>query len=210
MPTVPTESAPTEPGHLPDGRKLILASSSPFRRELLARLGLPFCTEAPHVDETAQAGESASALTERLAQAKAQAVAARHTDALVIGSDQVAQLDQHILGKPGHHAVAVKQLKAASGKAVRFFTGLCLYDSTSGRCQSAVIPFQVHFRELSDEMIERYLRRETPYQCAGSFKSEGLGIALFRRLQGDDPNALIGLPLIKLITMLAAEHINVP
>ena len=198
------------PSRLADGRRLILASSSPFRRELLSRLGLPFTTLSPAVDESVQTGEAAEDLTTRLARAKAQTIAAQCPNSLVIGSDQVAVLDSRILGKPGHHAAACAQLRSASGKTVRFYTGLCLYDSNSGRAQTAVVDYQVHFRDLSDAMIERYLQRETPYQCAGSFKSERLGIALFSRLQGDDPTALIGLPLIKLVDMLAQEHIFVP
>ena len=200
----------TDITRLPDGRQLILASSSPYRRELLARLDLPFIAQSPQVDETALPDESAPALTERLARDKAQAVASLHPHSLVIGSDQLALLDQQILGKPGNHTRAVQQLRAASGKVVTFYTGLCLIDSDSGRIQSEVIPFKVWFRDLTDSLIERYLCRETPYQCAGSFKSEGLGIVLFRRLEGDDPNALVGLPLIRLVDMLIQENINIP
>lgn len=190
-------------------KPLILASTSPFRRELLQRLGLPFDTAAPDADETPLAGESPEALVARLAEAKARVVARQFPDALIIGSDQVAMLDGNILGKPGDHAKAVQQLRAASGRQVDFLTGLCLLNSRSGRCQVRVEPFSVVFRALSDAQIEHYLRHDTPYQCAGSFKSEGLGIALFERMQGNDPNALIGLPLITLTELLRNEGVDV-
>lgn len=190
-------------------KKLVLASTSPFRRELLGKLGLEFSTAAPDVDETPQPGESARALVKRLAEAKARAVATEHPDALIIGSDQVAVLEEQILGKPGGHARATQQLAAASGKAVTFLTGLCLFNSAANRAQTIVEPFNVRFRDLTKMQIENYLRREQPYNCAGSFKSEGLGIALFHRLEGDDPNALIGLPLIRLTEMLQAEGVDV-
>ena len=195
---------------LTDGRRLILASTSPFRRELLARLGLPFETRAPRTDESPLAGEAATALVVRLAEAKARAIADRETRALTIGSDQVAVLDGRILGKPGNHERAVEQLLLASGKTVVFHTGLCVVDSDSGRAQVDIAPFRVVFRKLDLARIERYLRHERPYQCAGSFKSEGLGIALFERLEGDDPTSLIGLPLIRLTRMLEAEGVAVP
>ncbi|MBL8258999.1 MAG: septum formation inhibitor Maf [Candidatus Competibacteraceae bacterium] len=187
-----------------DSRRLVLASTSPFRRELLARLGLPFAARPPEVDESPLPGEAAPALVARLAELKARSVAAREPDALVIGSDQVAVLDGEIVGKPGDHPRAVAQLRRASGRTVVFHTGLCLLDSASGARQVAVERFGVAFRSLTPEMIERYLLREQPYQCAGSFKSEGLGIALFERLDGDDPTSLIGLPLIRLTRMLEA------
>lgn len=187
-----------------DGRRLLLASTSPFRRELLARLGLPFTVQAPAVDETRLPGEAAPALVARLAEQKARAVAQSAPTALIIGSDQVAVLDGDIIGKPGDHPRAVAQLQRASGRTVIFYTGLCLLDSASGQCQVAVEEFRVVFRPLTATMIEAYLQREQPYQCAGSFKSEGLGIALFERLEGDDPTSLIGLPLIRLIRMLEA------
>lgn len=189
--------------------RIVLASTSPFRRELLTKLGLPFVTAAPEVDESARPGEAPEALVRRLAEAKARAVAEVHRNALVIGSDQVAVIDGQILGKPGDHPRAVAQLLAASGKAVTFCTGLCLHNGATGRSQVEMVPFRVHFRLLTPEQIDDYLRRERPYNCAGSFKSEGLGIALFSRLEGDDPNALIGLPLIRLIDMLAEEGIAV-
>lgn len=187
---------------------LILASTSPYRREVLAKLWLPFEVAAPDVDEDAAPGEAPEALVQRLAEAKARAVAAHHPGALIIGSDQVAVLDGEVIGKPGDHARAAQQLRAASGKAVLFLTGLCLFDGRSGVAQVDMVPFRVVFRELSDEQIEGYLTRERPYNCAGSFKSEGLGISLFARLEGDDPNALIGLPLIRLVDMLATAGVN--
>ena len=190
-------------------RRLVLASTSPFRQELLARLDLSFETAAPLVDETAQPDEAPEHLVARLAEAKARAVAAAYPDALIVGSDQVAVLDGHILGKPGDHATAVKQLTAASGRRVRFLTGLCLFDAKSGSVQVEVEPFDVAFRNLDEARIEAYLQREQPYNCAGSFKSEGLGIALFRRLDGEDPNALVGLPIIRLIDMLERAGFSV-
>jgi len=190
---------------------LVLASSSPFRRELLRRLGLTFLCDNPDVDESRLADEPAEALVQRLALAKAQAVAQRHPGSLVIGSDQVAVLeDGSILGKPGSAERAAEQLLQASGSSVTFLTGLCLYNAANGSHQLCCEPFQVHFRELSRAAIESYIKKEQPFNCAGSFKSEGLGITLFRRLQGDDPNALIGLPLIRLTDMLAAEGIALP
>lgn len=194
---------------LPEGRRLILASTSPFRRKLLARLGLPFAVRAPEVDETRQPGEEAPALVARLAEWKAQAIARQEPAALVIGSDQAAVLAGEIVGKPGDHERAVAQLRRASGRTVTFYTGLCLLDSASNQRQVTVEVFQVAFRQLTAEMIEGYLRREQPYQCAGSFKSEGLGIALFERLEGDDPTSLIGLPLIRLTRMLEAAGVAV-
>lgn len=189
--------------------ELILASSSPFRRELLNRLGLNYSCVSPDIDETALPDESAEALVCRLAQAKAQAVATEYPNALIIGSDQVAVLEGNILGKPGNHQKATQQLKAASGKRVLFQTGLCLYNSATGKAQLECVPFAVQFRQLTDEQIENYLKAEQPYNCAGSFKSEGLGIALFEKLEGDDPNALIGLPLIRLVRMLEQEGVRV-
>ena len=188
--------------------QLILASSSPFRRAILEKLGLPFEVLSPQVDESPQAHESAEQLVQRLAQAKAVAAARTHPDALIIGSDQVAVIDGHILGKPGDHANALAQLRQASGKTVTFLTGLCLYNAASTQAQTEVVPFRVVFRELSEQQIENYLQAEKPYNCAGSFKSEGLGIALFERLEGDDPNTLIGLPLIRLIRMLEREGVR--
>jgi len=187
---------------------LVLASTSPFRRSLLERLGLPFTTCAPEVDEAVRAGENPEALVKRLAEAKARAGAALRPETIVIGSDQVACIDGEILGKPGTRERAIAQLQKASGRKVTFYTGLCLLDGRTGQMQVECIPFHVHFRDLDTVRIEGYLDREQPYNCAGSFKSEGLGIALFRRLEGEDPNALIGLPLIRLVSMLAAVGVD--
>jgi MAF protein len=190
--------------------KLILGSTSPFRKELLQKLGLSFAVDSPDIDETMLTGEQPGEFVQRLALEKAQAVAARHENALIIGSDQVACIGSNILGKPGTRDRAIEQLTEASGKHVSFYTGLCLLNSASKESQVVCEPFHVHFRKLSREQIERYLDAEEPYNCAGSFKSEGLGISLFERLEGDDPNALIGLPLIRLIAMLEQEGVSVP
>lgn len=184
---------------------IILASTSPFRRELLARLGLPFITAAPDLDETALPGEAPEQTALRLAEAKARAVAQAYPTALIIGSDQVACLDGQTFGKPGNHANAVHQLQTLRGRQVNFFTGLCLLNGKTGKAQVRGVPTLVKFRQLDDQAIERYLRREQPYNCAGSAKSEGLGIALIEKIEGDDPNALIGLPLIALCDMLINE-----
>jgi septum formation protein len=190
-------------------RKLVLASTSPFRRVLLERLGIPFATANPSVDETPLPAEEPVLLVQRLAEAKARAVAHAHRRALIIGSDQLATLDGAVMGKPGGRAGAITQLEMASGRTVSFLTGLCLLNADSGHAQVACEPFRVHFRTLTPEQIAFYVDQEQPFSCAGSFKSEGLGIALFERLEGDDPNALIGLPLIRLIRMLATEGIDV-
>ena len=189
--------------------KIILASTSRYRRELLARLGLPFEVASPDVDETALPNEAPRDTAARLAEAKARAVAARFAHALVIGSDQVAVLGEATLGKPGDHDTALRQLRAMRGKEVVFHTALCLYNSLSGEAQTRVVPFYVRFRDYSDEQIERYLRKEQPYDCAGSARAEGLGIALIAAMRGEDPNALIGLPLIALTEMLAAQGVGV-
>ena len=189
--------------------KLILASSSPFRRELLSRLMIPFEVVVPDVDETPRQHESPQALVERLAILKAQTVASKHRSALVIGSDQVAVHNGEIVGKPLTHERAVEQLKSASGKTVLLYTGLALINSSSGRVQSEVVPYGVTFRALTDKQIETYLRKEQPYHCAGSVKSEGLGAALLERFDGEDPATLIGLPLIRLIRMLENEGLAV-
>jgi MAF protein len=189
---------------------LILASTSRYRRALLERLGLPFTCIAPDTDETRRPGEPPAALVARLAEAKARAVGARHPGALVIGSDQVAVIDDEILGKPGDAARARAQLRRTSGRTVTFQTGLCLLDTVHDRAQIEVVPFRVVFRTLDDDLIGRYLDREQPWDCAGSFKSEGLGVVLFERLDGDDPNALIGLPLIRLVRMLEQAGVRVP
>lgn len=188
--------------------KLVLASTSRYRRELLGRLQLPFKTAAPDVDESPLPGETPPQTALRLAQLKARAVAKKFPAALIIGSDQVATLDGMQIGKPGGHARALAQLKALGGRAVVFHTALCLLNSASGRIHVREIPVTVHFRPLSDAQIEAYLRKEQPYDCAGSAKSEGLGVALVERYEGDDPNALIGLPLIALTDMLRAEGMD--
>lgn len=190
-------------------QQLILGSSSPFRAELLAKLGLDFDTASPDIDESPLLGEAAGALVQRLSEEKARKIAKTHTNALIIGSDQVALLDGDILGKPGNHAHATKQLMAASGKTVQFLTGLALLNSQTGKMQSLVETFEVSFKSLSPAQIDFYLNTEQPYQCAGSFKSEGFGISLFSKLSGDDPNSLIGLPLIRLIKLLENEGIDV-
>jgi septum formation protein len=188
---------------------LVLASSSPYRRELLARLGIPFETLAPEVDETPQTDETPPELVTRLATAKVRAVAGRRSDALIVGSDQVVVYDGVVASKPGNHANAVAQLRAASGKRVTVFTGLVLLNALTERLQCEVVPYSVTFRKLTDTAIESYLRKEQPYDCAGSVKAEGLGVALIERFDGEDPNALIGLPLIRLVRMLEAEGVPV-
>ncbi len=182
---------------------LVLASTSPFRRELLERLQIPFVTLSPEVDESRHADESPRQLVLRLAEAKARAGATRFPDALIIGSDQVAVCGDSVLGKPGEHEKAKAQLRQLSGQTVTFLTGLCLFDARTDQADTCVVPFEVQFRDLDEARIERYLRAETPYNCAGSFKSEALGITLFQALHGEDPTSLIGLPLIELTSMLA-------
>lgn len=189
---------------------LVLASSSPYRRELLNRLRQPFEWAAPSIDEARRPDESAEALVRRLAREKAQALAGRFASHLIIGSDQVAVLDGRILGKPHDYQRAHAQLSAASGRSVSFLTGLALLDSRDGSCQVDCVPYTVHFRTLSAEQIERYLKAEEPYDCAGSFKAEGLGISLFRSTEGADVNSLIGLPLIRLVEMLDVAGVQVP
>lgn len=192
-----------------DNPPLVLASTSPFRRELLQRLGIPFTTVDPAVDELPLPGETPAQLVQRLSESKARAVGKTHAG-LIIGSDQVATTGKEILGKPGSHERAVQQLLQLAGKTVTFHTGLCLLDTAKDTAQIDVVPFSVEFRQLDTTQIERYLRREQPYNCAGSFKSEALGITLFKRMRGDDPTALIGLPLIRLTDMLAAAGIPLP
>jgi septum formation protein len=190
--------------------RLVLASTSRYRQELLARLGLPFEITAPNVDENAAAGEMPQALALRLACAKAQAAQPAFPDALIIGCDQVAAVGATLLGKPGTHARAVEQLTLMSGKQIAFFTALCLLNARTLRRQTAIVPVTVHMRELGTGQIERYLQAERPYDCAGSARIEGLGITLVARLDGDDPNALIGLPLIRLCDMLRNEGVELP
>lgn len=188
---------------------LILASSSKYRRELLHKLQIPFNSVSPKVDETALADEKPHETALRLAQDKARKIGKKHPHALVIGCDQVATLDGEHLGKPGNHHNATLQLQKMRGREVTFHSALCLFNAETGTMQAEVVPYLVRFRELSDTQIESYLTKEQPYHCAGSAKSEGLGIALIERMIGEDPNALIGLPLIKLITMLQKEGVAV-
>jgi len=188
----------------------VLASTSVYRRELLARLQLPFETASPNLDESPLSGETPQATAERLAVAKAKAVAGDFPNALIVGSDQVAFLGAERFGKPGTRARAIAQLRAMRGRNVVFHTGLCLYNSATGRVQVAGVPTEVGFRQFSDAEIERYLDKEQPYQCAGSAKSEGLGVTLLDHMRGDDPTALIGLPLIALCAMLRAEGLVLP
>jgi septum formation protein len=189
---------------------IILASTSPFRRELLGRLQIPFEAVAPNTDEFVLPGELPATTAERLSVAKARAVAARFPDALIIGSDQVACLDQHRFGKPGTRDNAFAQLRQMSGQTLIFHTGLCLLNAANGRIHLRAVPTEVRFRELSDTEINRYLDKEDALNCAGSARSEGLGISLLEYLRGDDPNALIGLPLIALCDMLRAEGVPLP
>jgi len=210
---LPNAPAPTAP--LPDrparpalSRPLVLGSTSRYRRELLDRLRLPFTVAAPDVDETPEPGETPAALARRLALAKARAVSLLHPEAWVIGSDQVADLDGEPLGKPGDHERATAQLRRMRGRTLVFQTAVAVVCAASGFARSDVAPVRVVFRPLGDEAIERYLRAETPYDCAGSAKSEGLGIALLESIDSDDPTALIGLPLIRTARMLRAAGLE--
>lgn len=189
--------------------KLILASSSPYRRELLERLRIPFHVNVPDVDERPLPDEAPGTLVVRLAVAKANAIAACTPDALVIGSDQVAVIDGTIVGKPGHRERAIEQLRRAAGARVDFLTGLCVINARTKRLQTDLVPYSAWFRPLSDDQIHAYVDRERPLNCAGAFKSEGLGGALVERYSGDDPTALVGLPLIRLVTMLRNEGLDV-
>ncbi|MEQ1532378.1 MAG: septum formation inhibitor Maf [Sideroxydans sp.] len=192
-----------------NSQPIILASTSIYRSQLLATLQLKFQTAAPEVDETPLANESALQTSQRLSQIKAQAVAEQYPDALIIGSDQVALLNDQQLGKPMTHDNAVRQLRAMRGNRVIFYTAVSLLNARTADMQTALVTTQVDFRQVSDDEIERYLLKEQPYHCAGSAKSEGLGIALIQRIQGDDPNALIGLPLIKLVDMLKKQGVSI-
>ena len=189
--------------------RIVLGSSSPFRKALLEKLDLSFDCDSPDIDETPLKNEHPKDMVVRLAKQKADAIATRHPQSIIIASDQCATLDGKIIGKPGNHEAAVAQLTAASGRTVTFYTSLCVYNAATNQYQETVEPFYVYFRELTESQIENYLKKEEPYNCAGSFKSEGLGISLFERLEGNDPNTLIGLPLIQLIKMLEAFHIKV-
>ena len=195
----------SEPTH----RKLVLGSTSPYRRELLKRLRIPFEVAAPHVDETPQATETPKQLACRLAMAKARAVAAQFPACVVIGSDQVADLDGQALGKPGNHARAIAQLQQMRGKTVIFQTAVAVVCVETGFAQMDLAPVKVKFRDLTDTEIEAYLQAETPYDCTGSAKSEGLGIALLEAIDNDDPTALVGLPLIRTCRMIQAAGIKV-
>ncbi|MFJ7885258.1 Maf family protein [Pseudomonas sp. NPDC096917] len=189
---------------------LLLASSSVYRRDLLSRLRLPFSCSSPNIDESHRPGESALELVKRLSLEKAQALAGSHPAHLIIGSDQVAVLNEQIIGKPHTFDKARQQLLNASGASVTFLTGLTLLNSQTGRSQTDYVPFTVHMRTLTTEQIERYLHTEEPYDCAGSFKAEGLGVSLFQRTEGDDATSLVGLPLIRLVDMLLAQGVDIP
>jgi septum formation protein len=186
--------------------RLVLASTSVYRKELLSRLGVPFEVAAPEVDETPLPGETAAQTSERLAIAKAQALAARFPASLIIGSDQVALLNGEQLGKPGTHARAVAQLQAMRGQSIDFHTALALHNTATGHTQSVVDITRVTMRDYTDAQIESYLQREQPYNCAGSAKTEGLGVVMIASIEGRDPAAIIGLPLIELVSMLNAEQ----
>jgi septum formation protein len=195
---------------IPAPAHIVLASTSRYRRELLGRLNISFEVAAPRVDESPRAQEAPQALAMRLASAKAQAVQHAWPDALIIGSDQVAVVGDTFLDKPGNFDNAVVQLKLMRGKAVQFYTALCVLNTRTRSEQTAMVPVTVYMCEYSDEQIVRYLRTEEPYDCAGSARIEGLGIALVEKMEGDDPNALIGLPLIALCKILRNEGINLP
>jgi septum formation protein len=188
---------------------IVLASSSRYRQQLLEKLNISFCCRSPHIDERPLLAETPQALARRLSEGKAKALAAQFPAHLIIGSDQVAQLHDQILGKPGSHEAAAKQLQQASGQTLLFHTGVALFNSATNHLQYACSTYEVTFRTLTAKQIDSYLRIETPYDCAGSFKSEGLGIALFERIRGDDPNSLVGLPLIELTRMLDNEGVDV-
>ena len=189
-------------------RKLVLASSSIYRRQLMARLGLTFESASPEVDESPGPDETGDALAARLAEAKARALAASFPDALLVGSDQVAVNGGRLLGKPGDEATAVAQLMQASGRTVSFLTGLCVLDAASSTSRVEVVPYHVTFRTLREAEVRAYVARERPLDCAGAFKSEGLGVALFESMAGSDPTALVGLPLIRLCALLRAAGLD--
>ncbi len=189
---------------------IILASSSPYRKTLLERLQINFTTESPDIDEQSIQGETVYDFVLRLAETKASHIAAKSSDAIVIGSDQALECEGKILGKPGDHATAKRQLMAMSNKTLSFFTGLCVINTRTNNMQKDVIIYQVTFRNLKESEIEAYLIKEQPYNCAGSFMSEKLGVSLVERMQGDDPTALIGLPLISLCKMLRHQGVKLP
>jgi septum formation protein len=214
MPTVADQRQSKTPSLIPfefspmSSPRIILGSGSSYRRQLLEKLKLIFEQLSPDIDETPHPGESAPDLCQRLARSKANVISGLHPDAIVIASDQCAALGATLLGKPGTRDNAIAQLQACSGKTVRFFTALCVYDG-NGRLFDDIDSFDVTFRELSQRQIERYVEIDQPLDCAGSFKSEGYGITLLRRMNGDDPNTLIGLPLIKLIDLLEKAGVSV-
>jgi septum formation protein len=187
---------------MPPSRRLVLASGSAYRKALLERLGLPFEVALPEVDESPQAEEPPAVTALRLSSSKASALAHVYPDALIIGSDQVASSGGRRYGKPSDHQNAVRQLRELSGRTVQFDTGVALYDAQTGQAQTKVVPCRVTFRNLEDALIERYLQKEKPYDCAGAAKAEGLGIALIAKIETEDPTSLIGLPLIALCEML--------
>jgi len=189
--------------------KLVLASSSPFRKAILEKLHLPFETDSPDIDETPLQGEAIDIMVKRLSEAKAKALSTDHPDSLIIGSDQSATLNGNVLHKPGSYELAFNQLKEASGQTITFYTGLCLYNTKTQQAETICEPYIVEFRDLTDSEIKNYLLQEEPYNCAGSFKSEALGISLFSAMRGDDPNTLIGLPLIQLCRMLKTNGMPV-
>ena len=191
-------------------KTLVLGSTSPFRKELLERFKLDFIVDSPEIDETPLANETPKDYVLRLSLEKAKTVAKRQPNSLIIASDQCSILNDVIRGKPGNHENAIKQLTESSGQCVSFLTGLCLYDSSNDSYQLDLVPFYVDFRDLNAKEIESYLRAEEPYFCAGSFKSEGLGVTLFKSMRGDDPTALSGLPLIRLSEMLREKEISLP
>jgi len=190
--------------------KIILASSSIYRKSMLERLNLGFEIAIPNIDETAKEDELPSQLVMRLSCQKAKKIGESHANALIIGSDQIACLDRQVLGKPGSRENAIRQLQRMSGQTIIFFTGLCLFNSESKESQSAIIPYEVCFRAINNDEIKRYLDMDTPYDCAGSFKSEKSGITLIKKMRGDDPTALMGLPLISLTEMLRNEGVIIP
>jgi septum formation protein len=189
--------------------QLVLASTSRYRRALLERLGIPFSVADPGVAEEARPGEAPEGTARRLAEAKSLAVANRFRDALIIGCDQVAVANGEVLGKPGTHENAVRQLRSLSGREAVFYTAVCVHNTSDGASQFRLVPSRVTFRKLDDAAIDRYLAREQPYDCAGSAKAEGLGIALIAKMEGEDPSALVGLPLIALVDLLQEQGLNV-
>ena len=190
--------------------RIILASTSPYRRDLLKKLGLPFECATPGIDESRRRNESAQTLASRLAQEKAVAIANQSGEGLIIGSDQAATLDGILIGKPGSREAAIDQLLHSSGRTVEFHTAVCVTQAETGISRGLVDLCRVTFRPLTDDQIKRYLDADQPYDCAGSFKSEGLGISLMEKIEGNDPNALVGLPLINLIRLLDSFGVQIP